>query len=54
MLQTRLAVLSAVLRVSPAFAMDELISQPSAHSVKATLDKLESLAQARFENLCAN
>ena len=47
MLQTRLAVLSAVLRVSPAFAMDELISQPSAHSVKATLDKLESLAQAR-------
>ncbi len=42
-----LAVLSAALLVSPAYAMDKLISVPSAQSTKATLDKLEALAQAR-------
>ncbi len=42
-----LAAISVILLASPAFAMDKLISQPSAHSAKATLDKLETLAQAR-------
>jgi len=42
-----LAILSAALLVSPVYAMDKLISVPSAQSTKATLDKLEALAQAR-------
>lgn len=42
-----LAVLSATLLISPAYAMDKLISVPSTQSTKATLDKLEALAQAR-------
>ena len=41
-----LAILSATLLISPAYAMDKLISVPSAQSTKATLDKLEALAQA--------
>jgi uncharacterized protein (DUF302 family) len=44
---TLLAGLSALLFAAPALASDPLISQPSAHSAKATLDKLETLAQAR-------
>jgi uncharacterized protein (DUF302 family) len=47
MLKILLATLTAVLLVSPAQAADDLISQPSAHSTKASLDKLETLAQAR-------
>lgn len=39
--------LSTILLATPAFASDPLISQASAHSAKATLDKLETLAQAR-------
>lgn len=42
-----LAALTAALLISPAYAMDRLISVPSAQSAKATLDKLEALAQAR-------
>ncbi|MHB1085369.1 MAG: DUF302 domain-containing protein [Thiobacillus sp.] len=42
-----LAVLSATLLISPAYAMENLISVPSTQSTKATLDKLEALAQAR-------
>lgn len=42
-----LAVLTAVFLVSPAYATGKLISVPSAQSTKATLDKLEALAQAR-------
>lgn len=42
-----LIVLSAALLVSPAYAMDKLISVPCAQSTKATMDKLEALAQAR-------
>ena len=42
-----LAVLSVALLVSPAYAMEKLVSVPSAQSTKATLDKLEALAQAR-------
>jgi uncharacterized protein (DUF302 family) len=47
MLKTILATLTAVLLASPAHAVNDLISQPSALSAKATLDKLETLAQAR-------
>lgn len=42
-----MAVLSAALLISPAYATSKLISVPSAESTKATLDKLEVLAQAR-------
>lgn len=42
-----LVVLSAALLVSPAYASSKLISVPSAQSTKATLDKLDALAQAR-------
>ena len=42
-----LAVLSAALLISPAYATDKLVSVPSTQSTKATLDKLEALAQAR-------
>lgn len=42
-----MAVLSAAFLISPVYAMDKLVSVPSAQSAKATLDKLEALAQAR-------
>lgn len=42
-----MAVLSAVLLISPVYAMDKLVSVPSVQSAKAALDKLEALAQAR-------
>lgn len=42
-----MAVLSVALLISPAYATSKLISVPSAESTKATLDKLEVLAQAR-------
>lgn len=47
MYKIALAVLSAALLVSPASASGKLVSVPSAQSTKATLDKLETLAQAR-------
>ena len=42
-----MSVLSAALLVSPVYAMDTLISVPSAQATKGTMDKLEALAQAR-------
>lgn len=42
-----LGVMSMLLVMSPALAGQKLVSVPTDHSVKAAVDKLESLAQAR-------
>ena len=42
-----LAVLSAALLATPVYAKDPIISVPSAHPVKAALDKLESIVQGK-------
>lgn len=42
-----LALLSMLLIATPALAAEKLVTVPSTHAVKASLDKLETIAQAK-------